>query len=83
LLRRNYSNETWIRKCDVVGPGILLLVAMPAVFGLPLGCVGLILRLCEWSWEKPTGSMGSTRILLAASLLCLPVAAYLAWGLIG
>jgi hypothetical protein len=64
----------------VVGPGILLLVALPAVLGLPLGCIGLILRLCEWSWEKPAGSMGSTRLLVGSGLLCAPVVAYPIWA---
>jgi hypothetical protein len=64
----------------VIGPGILLLLVIPAVFGLPLACVGAILRLCESSWQKPAGSMGSLRLLAAAGLLCLPVIAYLIWA---
>jgi hypothetical protein len=66
----------------MVGPGVLFLVAVPAVFGLPLACVGMILRLCEWSWEKPSGSTGSTGLLLASALLCLPLLAYAIWGLV-
>ena len=64
----------------MIGPGILLLLAIPAVFGVPLACVGAILRLCEWSWQKPAGSMGSRRFLLAAALLCLPAFVYLIWA---
>jgi hypothetical protein len=60
----------------------LLLFALPTVLGLPLGCVGLIIRLCEWSWEKPAGSMGSTGLLLGSGLLCSPVVAYLIWAVI-
>jgi hypothetical protein len=67
----------------MVGPGVLLLVGLPAVFGLPLACVGLVLLLCEWSWEKPAGSMGSTRLLLAAGALCFPVVTYLIWAAAG
>jgi hypothetical protein len=58
-------------------------LVLPTVFGLPLGCVGLVVRLCEWSWEKPAGSMGSTRLLLGCGLLYLPVVAYLIWAVIG
>jgi hypothetical protein len=67
----------------VAGPGILLLLGLPALFGLPLGCIGLVLRLCEWSWEKPAGSMGSTRLFLGSGLLCAPVVAYLIWAVLG
>ena len=27
--------------------------------------------LCEWSWSKPAGSMGSTWILAGFGVLCL------------
>ena len=43
--------------------GALALLFLPMMMGLPFACVGLILRLCEWSWHKPSGSMGSTSIL--------------------
>lgn len=62
--------------------GPLLFLALPALFGLPLACVGLIVRLCEWSWEKPAGSMGSTGLLLISGILCFPVVAYLIWAVI-
>ncbi len=61
-----------------MGPGIELFLAMPLIFGLPLVCVGLILRLCEYSWRKEPGSMGSTGLLVAGGLLCLPFAVWLA-----
>ena len=54
----------------MVGAGWLL--CMPLAYALPLACVGLILRMCESSWEKPRGSMGSTRILVVSGLLSLP-----------
>jgi hypothetical protein len=57
--------------------GIGWLICYPVVLGLPLACVGVILRMCESSWEKPRGSMGSTWILAAAGLLCLPAVVYL------
>jgi hypothetical protein len=46
------------------------LLFLPMVVGLPFACVGLILRLCEWSWDKPSGSMGSTSILAGYGLVC-------------
>jgi hypothetical protein len=55
-----------------------LVVGLMAVFGLPLVAVGAILRLCEWSWPKPFGSLGSVRFLTAGGLLCLPLLVY--WG---
>jgi hypothetical protein len=64
----------------VIGPGVLLLLAVPAVFGVPLACVGVILRLCEWSWHKPAGSMGSLRLLVASALLVLPALLWLFWA---
>jgi hypothetical protein len=64
----------------MIGPGVLLLLAFPAVFGMPLGGVGLVLRMCEWTRGKPAGRLGSTRLLLASALLCLPVVAYAVWA---
>jgi len=46
------------------------LLFLPMVLGLPIACVGLILRLCEWSWRKPSGSMGSTSILAGYGFVC-------------
>jgi hypothetical protein len=60
---------------------VLLIFCTP--FGLALGAVGLVVLLCERSWGKPAGSMGSRRMLLAALALCLPgivlAASWLAW----
>jgi hypothetical protein len=52
-----------------MGGGLAFLV-FPMVLGLPVACVGLVLRLCEWSWHKPSGSMGSTRILAGYGTVC-------------
>jgi hypothetical protein len=46
-----------------------------AAFGLPCVLVGLILLLCEYSWEDgPRGRTGGQAFLLAGALLCLPAA---------
>ena len=45
--------------------------------GLVLLATGVILRLCESSWEKPFGSMGSAWLLGIGAVLCLPIALYL------
>jgi hypothetical protein len=45
-------------------------LVFPMVLGVPIACVGFILRLCEWSWGKPRGSMGSTSILAAYGAVC-------------
>jgi ABC-type tungstate transport system substrate-binding protein len=46
------------------------LIATP--FGVPLLLVGLILRLCESSWGKKGGELGSRRVLLVGFVLCMP-----------
>jgi hypothetical protein len=51
--------------------GSFFLLFLPTALGLPFACVGLILRLCEWSWGKPAGSMGSRSILTGFGVLCL------------
>jgi len=56
-----------------------LIFGLMAVFGLPLVAIGLILGLCEWSWPKPRGSLGSVRFLTAGGVLCLPLLVY--WGM--
>jgi hypothetical protein len=48
-----------------------------ATLGIPLAVVGAILWLCERSWQKPAGSMGSLWLLVAGVLLCLPLLLYL------
>jgi hypothetical protein len=55
-----------------VGPG----------FGLPLLVIGAILRLCEGSWGKGRGEMGSTRFLIVGLLLSLPFVYYFAMALL-
>jgi len=47
------------------------LLFLPMMLGLPVACVGLILRLCEWSWQEPPGSKGSTSILAGYGLVCI------------
>jgi len=54
-----------------------LVFGLMAAFGLPLVATGLILGLCEWSWPKPVGRLGSLRFLAAGGLLCMPLLAYL------
>jgi hypothetical protein len=49
----------------------MALLFLPIALGLPIACVGAILWLCERSWGKPPGSMGSTSILAAFGFLCL------------
>jgi hypothetical protein len=50
--------------------GAWVFVFFPMMLGLPVACVGMILRLCEWSWDKPSGSMGSRSILAGYGLVC-------------
>ena len=64
------------------GWGLALVFAMffAAVFGLPLVAVGAILWLCESSWGKRRGALGSTAVLSGGLLLCLPLAGCFAVG---
>jgi hypothetical protein len=50
--------------------GAWAFVFLPMLLGLPFACVAMIVRLCEWSWQKPRGSMGSTGMLAAYGLVC-------------
>jgi hypothetical protein len=50
-----------------------LIAGMGAIFGLPLLAVGVILWLCEGSWGKERGEMGSIGVLAWGVLLCLPL----------
>ena len=50
------------------------LLFLPACLGVPLGAVGVVVRLCEWGWEKPAGSLGSRWLLGWAILLSAPAA---------
>ncbi len=45
--------------------------------GLVLLAIGVILLLCESSWKKPFGSMGSAWFLGIGAVICLPMALYL------
>ncbi len=64
--------------------GYLLWFAAGVVglLGAVLLAVGLILFLCEGSWGKPAGSMGSRGMLAAGGVLCLPVAVWLLLALL-
>jgi hypothetical protein len=53
-----------------------------ATLGFPLAVIGVILRLCEGSWGKARGDLGSTWFLVVGSSLCLPLVVYLGLGLI-
>jgi hypothetical protein len=55
-----------------------LLWGLLATFGTPLAAIGVILWLCERSWQRPVGSMGSRWLLGAGILLCLPLLFYVA-----
>jgi hypothetical protein len=44
--------------------------------------IGIIVRLCEGSWGKSKGSLGSSRFLVAGALLSLPVAVQIVLGLL-
>ena len=60
-----------------MGGGWWLLWGLLATFGVPLAAVGAVLWLCERSWRKPVGSMGSLWLLGTGALLCLPLLLYL------
>ncbi len=59
---------------------ILAVILTP--MGLVLLAVGVVLRLCEGSWGKRRGELGSTGFFAAGGLLCLPLAALLLPGLV-
>ena len=50
----------------------VLYLLLPAV-GLPVFAVGVILWLCERSWGKRAGDLGSFGLLIAGAVLCLPL----------
>ncbi len=56
--------------------------AIVAQLGLHFVVVGVVLRLCEGSWRKTRGELGSTRLLVGGGLMVLPFVCGLAWGLI-
>jgi hypothetical protein len=53
--------------------GWTVLAGLAATFGLPSLAIGVILRLCEGSWGKKRGELGSRLFLLWGGLLCLPL----------
>lgn len=54
---------------------VLLFVLSPV--GLVLLAIGIILRLCESSWQKRLGSMGSVWFIGIGAVLSIPLALYL------
>ena len=56
---------------------LMLIWVVLSLFGLPLVAVGAVLWLCERSWGKRPGSMGSLWLLAIGAILCLPVVLYL------
>jgi hypothetical protein len=61
---------------DTVFACLYLLLILCTPPGVVVGAVGGIVRLCEASWGKPAGGMGSRGLLRAAGLLLLPAAVY-------
>ena len=45
--------------------------------GIPVLCVGAIVRLCELLYGHPKGGLGSGALLRAGLLLCVPLPAVL------
>jgi hypothetical protein len=60
-----------------MGELLWLLAILGTPFGVVLVAIGVILRLCESSWGKPAGGMGSRGLLLPGTLLCTPLIACL------
>jgi len=65
-----------------MGPGIELVFALIAVVGLPVLAVGTVLRLVEWSWDKPRRSLGSGFFLGIGFALCVPLVLLIIWAAI-
>lgn len=53
--------------------GWWLLCGLLATVGISLAAVGAVLWLCERSWQKPAGSMGSRWLVGVGILLSLPL----------
>ena len=47
-----------------------------ALFGVPLLLAGMVLRLCEQSWQKRRGELGSNGFLMGGLVLTLPMVTY-------
>jgi hypothetical protein len=56
---------------------LMLIWVVLSLFGLPLVAVGAVLWLCERSWGKRPGSMGSLWLFAIGAILSLPVVLYL------
>jgi hypothetical protein len=54
-----------------------ILIGFPIALAVVPLAVAVILRLCEWSWEKPAGSMGSQGLFAGSALFVLPSLAVL------
>jgi hypothetical protein len=64
------------------GWGLLLIfvLALAGAFGVPVFAVGVVVRLCEASWGKRGGELGSTGLLACGAVLALPLVAYFTLG---
>jgi hypothetical protein len=69
----------WSEALDVM-PDWLLVAALVALPAAPLTAVAVILRLCESSWGKRPGELGSRGFLLAAVRFSLPLLAAIVWA---
>jgi hypothetical protein len=56
---------------------LAFLLVLMGILASVLLAVGTILVLCELSWGKPHGDLGSTGFLVTAAILLLPWAIYL------
>jgi hypothetical protein len=63
---------------ETLGLWCVILAALMTAFGVPVLAVGLVLRLCEWSWPTPPGGLGSRGLLIAGGVLCVPLFVILA-----
>lgn len=66
--------------------GWAIVSGLLATLGAPLVAVGIIIFLCERSWDKRLGEMGSVWLLGIGLSLCLPLLIYLAavaWDVVG
>lgn len=63
-------------------PMVFFILILVGQLGLPLLAVGAILRLCEWSWEKKGGELGSTSMILVGVVLSLPIVYYMAAAIV-
>lgn len=57
---------------------VLFILILVGQLGLPLLAIGVILRLCEWSWDKKGGELGSSSMILVGVVLTMPIAYFVA-----